>query len=165
MNKYKNSAGSYYTRGLFYETTLADKTTVVYTLKNEDHEGFPSLYRLYMETADPTEYRFAVANLGSWEHWEALCKASWFKPYVASWRRELEIWLKSEALAEIMALARSSGRDKFSANRFLIERGWEVKPSKGRPTQQAVDQAAYEIAQNKAQIEEDFQRITEGKIN
>lgn len=161
MNKFKNDSGTYYTRGLFFETTLADKSTVVYTLKNQDHEGFPSLYRLYMEAADPTEYRFATSALDGWSHWEALCACSWFKPYLTSWRRELEIKIKSDALLEVLAIAKTGGKEKLAANRFLIEKGWEPQKSgKGRPSKDEVNRAAFEIASERAQLDDDFDRIT-----
>src|SRR5690606_24615232 len=114
-NKFKNEKGLYLTRSLFYEMTLSDKSLVLYTLKSQDHEGYPSLYQLYMACNDPTEYTFAVSHLDSWSHWEALCECAWFKPYIASWRRELEIRLRSDSLRKIREMAGKETRETFSA--------------------------------------------------
>lgn len=149
-------------KGLFYEMTLSDKSSVVYTLKDKDHEGYPSLYRLYMETNDPTEWRFAQEHLDGWEHWEKLCEATWFKPIVARWRRELELRMKSQALSRIMSEAKTASKESFQANKYLLEKGWEPKDSqsrRGRPSKDEIAKAAKEIATTNSRLEEDFERL------
>lgn len=158
MSKFKNSSNTRYLKGLFYEQVNEDKTTVSYTLKDEDHKGFPSLYRLYMEVGDPTEYNFAVQYLDGWSHWEALTACTWFKPYVERWRRELEVKMASEALAAVR-LAAKEGKDTFAANKYLLDKGWKEKPGKGRPNKQAIKDAADEIAKNENRVQKDFDRI------
>lgn len=159
--RFRNAQGVRYTKALFFETTLADKSTVVYTLKDQDHEGYPSLYRLFMETGDPTEYKFATRHLDGWEHWTMLCKCPWFEEYVSRWREELHLKIASESLARIMAEAKTSSRDSFTANRYLLERGWEPKDSskRGRPTKAAVKAEAARIASEAQQITNDFERL------
>lgn len=149
-------------KGLFFETTLADKSGVVYTLKDWDHEGFPSLYRLYLEMNDPTEYQFAVTYLDGLVHWEALCECSWFKEYLARWRRELELRMKSQALKRIMAESKASSREAFNANKYLLEKGWEAKDGskRGRPSKDDIKAAAHQLAQVGSQINDDYDRIT-----
>jgi predicted DNA-binding protein len=162
-NKFKNLTGMHLTRQLFYETTNSDKSTVLFTLKDKDHHGFPSLYRLYMETNDPTEWRFATTYLDNWSHWETLCACAWFKDYLYRWRKELELRLKSENLARLMALASSSSREASTASKYLIEKGWEPREpfsGKGRPSKQQVKEQAFQIAQNKLKIDDDFKRIS-----
>ena len=158
---FRNAQGVRFTKALFFETTLADKSSVVYTLKDQDHEGFRSLYRLYIETKDPTEYRFATQYLDGWEHWTMLCECPWFRPYVARWREELYLLIASESLARIMAEAKTSSKESFTANRYLLERGWEPKESskRGRPTKAAIKQEASRIASEGQQIDSDFNRI------
>jgi hypothetical protein len=160
-SKFRNAVGTRYLKALFFEETGADKSTVVYTLKDQDHEGFPSLYRLYMETNDPTEYRFATAYLDGWDHWEILTKCSWFSPYVERWRKELQLRLASSALARIMSEAKTNSRESFTANKYLLERGWMPKEDRktGRPSKQAVREAAHEIASQAKQVNSDFDRI------
>ena len=162
-----------YTKGLFYETTLADKSSVVFTLKDWDHsvsqeDGsvivYPSLYRLYLETNDPTEYRFATTHLEGMYHWETLLACNWFKPYIERWRRELELRMKSESLARIMSEARRASKESFQANRYLLEKGWEPKEGsssrRGRPSKEEVKQAASDLARADKTLSEDYSRIS-----
>lgn len=159
--RFKSSLGHFILRGLFFEETLADKSGVVYTLKDKDHEGFPSMYRLYMETGDPTEWKFANSYLDGWEHWERLNQCNWFKPYVERWRRELHLRIASESLVRIMAESKTNSRESFTANKYLLERGWEPKDSKksGRPSKDAIKAEATRLATSESQINNDYDRL------
>ena len=154
---------------LFFEQTLGDKSTVQYTLKDSDHRGYPSLYRLYMELDDPTEWEVGQQLVDGWEHWEMLCACSWFKPYVERWRRELELRMKSKALARVKAEARTNSKESFMANRYLIEKGWEPKDGqkagRGRPSKEEIKKAANEIASHQERISGDFDRILNRAVN
>lgn len=160
--QFTNANGRNYLQGLFYETTLADKATVLYTLKEVDHEGYPSLRRLYLETADPTEYQFAVQHLNGWSHWQELVAAKWFKPYLDEWRAELQDKLRSEIISRIEAIARDlDNKGALQANKTLLEsilspveakkRG---RPSKGSGEDEETRQRAF-----LAQIDEDAKRL------
>lgn len=150
-------------KGLFFETTLADKTGVKYTLKEEDHLGYPSLSRLYLEMEDPTEYIFATTYLESWSHWEQLMACTWFAPLVEKWRRELDVKLKSKALDKIRSEARDGGRNSFVANKYLLERGWEPKEGpaarRGRPSKDEIKQAADKLLEDHDLLKEDYNRL------
>lgn len=158
--------GYRYTKALFFEKTLADKSTCVYTLKDDDHtvdgKTYKSLYKLYMDTNDPTEWRFATTYLDGWEHWEILCECSWFKPYIERWRRELELRMKSEALARIMREGKTNSKESFQANKYLLEKGWEPKTTqkRGRPSKEEIAQEARTILESTSRIEEDFERLS-----
>lgn len=158
---FKSSNGNVYLKGLFFEETGADKSTVVYSLKDQDHEGYPSLYRLYMEANDPTEWTFSQKYLDGWDHWERLCQCTWFTPYVTRWRKELQLRLASAALARIISESKTNSKESFTANRYLLERGWvpKDKNSGGRPTKDAVRQEAHRIASESIQIHDDFKRL------
>lgn len=152
------------TKGLFFETTLADKSSVVYTLKDWDHTAngvtYPSLYRLYMDLADPTEYRFATTYLDCWDQWESLCACTWFKDIVARWRHHLDLKIRSHSLARIMAAAKTPSRDSFMANRYLLEKAWEPKDSKrGRPSKEEIKREATEIVRIEGRLADDFKRL------
>jgi len=155
-SKFKNSMGTRFLRELFFETTSSDKSNVLYTLKNEDHLGFLSLYRIYMSYEDPTEYSFAIDNLLDWEHWEQLTSCSWFKPYIQKWRKEAEIRQKSKALSRIMEEAESSSRDALNANKYLLEKKWiekDTSPSaRGRPSKEEIRQAASDALRSESSI-------------
>lgn len=149
-----NSNGTRLLGSLFYDTSTHDRPNAPYTLKDYDWFGKPSLYRLYMEMSDPTEYLFAQAYLSDWTHWKMLCDAEWFKPYVARWREELELKLKAEGLARIIQESRSPGREGHSATKYLLEKGWEKSTeTKGRPSKEAIRSEANRIAVEATEVD------------
>lgn len=161
-NKFRNPVSNQrFLKGLFFETTLADKSTVVYTLKDVDHEGYPSLYRLYMELDDPTEWKVSQELTDGWEHWEMLCNCTWFKPYVERWRKELYLRMQSQALHRIKTEAKTGSKESFGANKYLLEKGWEPKATngRGRPSKEEIAKQAHEIARTDSQLSEDFKRL------
>lgn len=159
MNKFRTPQNVRLTRGLFYETTLSDKSSVVYTLKNEDHQGYPSLYLAYIETGDPTEYKFAQQFLDGWDHWVELTKCSWFQDYLQKWRTELEVKVRSTALANIMALAAVPGQSQLSAARFVLEYTETKDKKAGRPTKEQIRRVAEEHFTANSQITDDAKRL------
>lgn len=119
-----------------------------------------------MAEGDLTEYEFANKYLDSWEHWKMLCECTWFKPYLERWREELYLKEAAKALRQIKALSKSSSRDAFQAQRYLLEKGWmpkEEKAKRGRPSQDEVKKAAKEIATDESRILEDLKRIGQNK--
>lgn len=166
MSKFRTSNNQRLLKGLFYEES-DNKDSVVYTLKDRDHTvgevTYPSLYRLYQETEDLTEYEFAVSHLDGWEHWQMLKSCTWFKPFAKRWREELETKVMSRALARLKAEAASSSKNAFLANKFLIERGWipkEQKSSVGRPSKDEIKRQAETLFLSASEAKEDFDRIT-----
>lgn len=132
--------------------------------------GFVSLYRLYIETADPTEYAFAIRYLDGWEHWELLCQSQWFKPYVTRWRRELETKIRSQSLAKIIDLAHNSdSREAFQAQKFLLSGDWKTRDEakRGRPSKDEIKHEAERLARLESQVSQDYERITvsKGSVN
>jgi hypothetical protein len=158
-NRFKNASGARLTQALFYEETGADKSSVIYTLKDQDHEGFPSLYRLYLEMEDVLEYEFANTYLDGWSHWELLNQAGWFKPYILRWRKELELKIRSKALRKLREDATSTSKTANSSNRYLLERGWADKQTKGRPSKDEIRKAAKEQAESTKILQSDFLRL------
>lgn len=161
-SKFRNSNGVRLLRGLFWELTEGDKSSCLYTTKDNDYLGYISLKRVYLEMADPTEYRFANEYLENYEHWEMLTNCSFFKPYVDQWRKELELKLKSEALLRVMEDARDeNSKTKFTANKFILEKGWEPNTGtkRGRPTKNEIKQAAMEQLSERDRLNEDFERL------
>lgn len=168
MNKFRASNNNLLLKGLFFETSFPDKDKAIYTLKDWDHEvdgkTYRSLYLLFMSSNDPTEYRFARDHLDGWVHWEQLQGCTWFQEYVSRWRRELELRVKSESLARVMSEAKSSSKNSFMANRYLIEKAWEPvdakKPGRGRPSKDEIQRAASDLARADKDLLEDFKRIS-----
>ena len=151
--------GNPYLKGLFFETTNADKASVVYTLKDHPHNGYPSLYLCYMQSNDLTEYEFAKEHLLNWDHWERLCNCNWFQPYLERWRKELELKIRAQALNSIIAESKSDSKSAYQAAKFLVERGWAPKNEKGRPSKEDVKLEANRIAEIQNTISEDLERI------
>lgn len=161
---YRDSQGRLLSSKLFYERTTPDKRDkVLYTLKDQDHEGYKSLYLLYMESNDLTEYTFANDYFESYEHWLAITKQDWFKPFLERFRRDLETKVRSTALRAIIRESQSGSKNAFTANKFLIERGWldKEKNTKGRPTKEDIKQAAMDHVDSVKRLDEDFLRIVE----
>lgn len=165
MNRFRAANNQRLTKSLFFEES-EDKSLVVYTLKDSDHTVgdvvYPSLYRLYMESDDLTEYSFAVAHLDGWEHWQMLCNCTWFKPFHERWKKELEVRTLSKSLARLRAEAASSSKNSYLANKFLVERGWLPKEEKspvGRPTKDRIKQEADALFHSQKQINDDLERL------
>lgn len=154
---FKNVNGVFYTKELFIELAT-NKANAVYTLKESEHNGYPSLYEAYMAADDITEYRFALDHLDGWSHWKNLQECNWFKPYLVAWREELEIRQRSRALANVMKAA-TEGRDTLAANRYLAEKGWEKTKTAGRPTKAAIQREAQVLADNSRRVDEDLARL------
>lgn len=163
---FKNDIGAYLLNALFYEQTLSDKSNVLFTLKDRDHAGYPSLYRLYMEANDPTEYAFAVKHLDGWAHWERLCECTWFQPFLARWRRELEIRFRSRALANLVTVAAGGHKESYSANKFLVNGGWKDEPKRraGQPSKEEIKSELHRQVEISQSLEDDYSRAT-GRAN
>lgn len=117
---------------------------------------------------DPTEWEFANSYLADWAHWEALCNTEWFGPEIAQWRYEMELKLRSQSLARIMAEAKTNSKESFQANKYLLDKGWKDKATKGRPSKEDVRKAAKEEAESNNRVKEDISRlelVNGGKAN
>ena len=124
-----------------------------YTLSKNDLGKSKSLYKLYMEMEDLTEYEFAKKYLeGGWRQWQALQKNSSINCHIVEWRKELELKVRAGALLRIIAESKDPGsKFKFSANRFIVDRGWkskeETKADPGRPKKVDVVEEAEKMAE------------------
>lgn len=156
---YKDAMNRWRTRSLFCETNRTkDDYPSVYTLKQQDHNGLPSLYRLYMETGDITEYEFAEEHLGGWQHWLTLCKSDWFQEHVTLWRDELEVRLRSQALRAIAEDAASQSKSAIASAKYLAN--GEYKPrTRGRPSKAEVEAAKKKEVAIDKQLSDDAERI------
>lgn len=160
-NRFKNTNGQHYLLALFFETaTDSERANVVYTLKLEDHNGLPSLHRLYIECDDPTEYTFAKKYFDGWAHWKKLIACSWFKPYLEAMREELEIKMKADALNNIRYKAMENGKDGVTANKYLIEKGYVDKnDTRGRPSKETIKREADKLFKDKEDVIQDWNRL------
>lgn len=160
-NKFRNPMGNRYTRGLFYETTGEDKSTVVYTLKDKTHKGYLSLKELYLKEADTTEYSFSSKYLDGYEHWLQLVNADWFKPFVLQWREELRLKKRKQYIQELEDIVDQGGKDRTSAIRILL--GATEKPKeaskRGRPYKDTTEEELNALRASNREIAKDAERV------
>ena len=102
----------------------------VYTLKEFDYQGYPSMYKIFISC--DTEYEAAIKLLGSYKHWKKLCKAVFFQEYIEEWREERK--MMEEALAHT-AIIRSTEEGNVSAARSIMAKPATIA---GRPTNDIV---------------------------
>lgn len=165
----KTPTGRWITAGLFVELNQTDLYPAIWTLEDYDivknDVSYPSLYLLYMDMEDLTEFEFANRYFGSYEHWEALCKQPTFKPYAERWRKELALKIQARALRQLADEAQSESKNSYSANKFLVEKGWIPKEGsgrgRGRPSKKEIEEAAKLEASQKNQILDDYERLQE----
>jgi len=132
--------GAYRTQSLFFETNKS-KLTPIMTLKTYDLEYkgviLPSLYKVYMEQADPTEYAVAMEVFGSWKQWNKILGNKELRGVIDDWRIELEVKLRSEAIHALANTAINEGSKGTAAAKYLAERGWEKRKA-GAPSKAEV---------------------------
>lgn len=128
--RFKDSMGRYLTQSIFLEYQY-DADVAIYSWGSEDKEYggkvFPSLRKLYLEEADPTEYNFANKYLYDWEHWVRICNNAYLYKQIESWQEELEIKLRAAAVAKMLALD-----SNFNAIKWAADGHWNVR--RGRPS-------------------------------
>jgi hypothetical protein len=156
MNPNRNASGKHFTKALFFEMATTEGTAV-YTLKDHDHGAFRSLYLLYLDVSDPTEYRFARQHLDGWRHWQVLQECTWLKPYIERWRAELAVKIQSESIQKIREIASATGRDALSACKTLLELS-NKRARVGRPNKETHPEPAIEALEARL-VAEDLNRL------
>lgn len=152
--------GRWLTKSLFIEQEYhASLSQPLFTLADEDRDGYPSLYRLYMEERDPSEYYFSKKYFGGWDHWVKLTNTNFFKPYISDWRKELEVLIKAEALSEIIRIAKDpTHKSSYEANKILL-RDKKESSKRGRPTKDDIHKEASRIATEDERVAQDAERL------
>lgn len=162
FDQLKDTQGRFRTQSLFYELRNPNYPAY-FTLKKEDIERdgiqYISLYKKYMEIADPTEYQVALRLLGSWDHWQGLCKTQWFKEHLTGWREELKVKMESDRYFEMVGKVSEDGPQAIQATRWLAERYTQDEPKRGRPTKAEKEAHLKRVAQSTAEDEDDAARI------
>lgn len=130
--QFLDSSGRPLTQSLFLETGYS--SDALYTLKEVDSEYngkvYPSIKRLYVEMADPTEYKFATEYLLSWKHWQRICENKFLRKHIDEWREELEVKLRSQATVNLI---NESRKGSYQAAKWVADKGWDQRTA-GRPT-------------------------------
>lgn len=171
-NIFKNipgKVGRRRTQSLFEESKawgdIGSSLEPVYSLKEDSPTGLPSLYKLYMEIADPTEYLFAQEAFGSWEHWLETLGGNldgpfpmYIREYIKKWRQELEIKLRAEGIKSLKSHAKSKpaaalffAEGQFSANK--------VRRGPGRPKSDEAEMEELMRSRANKEVAEDMSRL------
>ncbi len=109
---------------------------------------------------DLTEYNFAIDTLGSFIHWETLCKSSWFKEHVDQWRKELNLKLKARGMKSIINAATTDENLSFQAMKYLADNQYLEKGSKrGRPSKEDIKAELKKETEASKVFLDDAQRI------
>ena len=158
----KDTMGRFRTQSLFVEHKH-ESYPAPFTLKPYDHRGAKSMYILYMDAGDPTEYTQAIAMLGSWRHWTILTNTQWFKPIVMEWRDELKVKFESDRYREMVSVTEEcKGTPQgVSATKWLAERYSKVsKPKRGRPSKIEKAASLQHDKEEDALVAEEAQRLS-----
>lgn len=130
--KFLDGSGKRVILQLFKEFARPDvKYRPVYTLREWKD--------VFMECRDPSEYAPAMELLGCWDHWQDVRNHVLIKPHVEKWQAELEIKLRSEAIAQMKIHAKQPGGT--AAAKWLADKGYAqegVKKALGRPKKDEV---------------------------
>jgi len=126
--------GHYKTKGIFYEYKALTKSDYCpFNLKERDlKNGSISMYRIYMSC--DTEYDAAKILLNSWKHWEILCDAPFFRPFIEKWREEREI--RDASMARKILLAEAEEGNVTAAKAVYDQ---ATKRKAGRPSKAEVE--------------------------
>lgn len=147
---FRDTMGRPLTQSLFLEPNY-NTEFAYYTLGGEDktYKGkvYPSLKKLYLNMADPTEYDFATTYLIDWPHWKKLCGNAIILRHIEEWREEMELKLRAEAVRMMQDLSENNAQ----AAKWLAEKGWDKKGA-GRPKKE-MDKQERQIQER---LEEDF---------
>ena len=136
-DKMLDSMGRPITQSLFLEVGYSD--SALFTLKDNDFEYngryLPSIKRIYLEIADPTEYEFATTCFIGWSHWQRICDNKVLRRHIDEWRMELEVKLRSKGVKAAMVAAHGGN---YQAAKWLADRGWDTR-GPGRPSKADVE--------------------------
>lgn len=152
--------GTYRTLSLYRELNTSNLEPVL-TLKEVDYEYkgkiLPSLHRIYMDIADPTEYEVAMHVFGSWRCWNRQLNSKVIIEHIAEWRDQLEVKLRSDAIRAITQASTAEGTAGVGAARYLAERGWEKRA--GRPSKLEIERQKKIHAGINGAVEDDAERM------
>ena len=157
----KDTMGRFRTQSLFIEHKH-ESYPAPFTLKDYDNKGAISMYQMYMDAGDPTEYTQAIAMLGSWKHWQLLTSTNWFKPTVEQWRDELKVKFESDRYREMKEVTETcKGTPQgVSATKWLAERYSRVSsPKRGRPSKAEKARHIKQESEETRILTEDAKRI------
>lgn len=161
---FKSSMNQWLSKSLFYEhwvqLALETRPPRPYFSLDQEIPGLVNAKATFMAFGDPTGYKWAIAYLKSYDHFNHLLRSSWFKEAYESWVAEMKIELKSQAIDIIRAIASGESPQKFQAAKYLAGADWEkVLSARGRPNSAEVKGELQRQAALVADLRSDNERI------
>jgi hypothetical protein len=154
----KNDPRALKTRSLFVETNQTPDESPIYTLRREDRViggvTYPSIFKLYLEEGDVTEYEVATKYFQGWDHWKRICSSPAVLPYIEKMREELTMRIRSIGVRAIIEEA-SKDKPSFASKKYLADGGWVDSKSKAARKKKADIQS-----QLMNEFEDDLERIS-----
>lgn len=158
-NPFRNDQNRLYGRELFLEFNTIPGVAR-YTLKDHDYQGCQSLKQLFLSARDTTEYLFANQYFDGWQHWDNIQKQAWMAPYVTQWRNELALLLEAEQIARLIKTSEGTSKEAFAAQKYLRDLfGKKAGPGRGRPSNEEIQKAARQIADESQTLAEEAERV------
>ena len=127
--RFKNLTQALFQEWEYVSTVKDQRAPFTLASYHKPDRGYLSLYLLYLEC--DSEYEAAMTILGSWQHWQKLCKCKWFKPLRDRWEDERKT--RDESLAQKTLLKEAKAGNVTAAKALLSLHG-RAAPGKGRPT-------------------------------
>jgi len=148
-NPLRGKSGAYLTQGLFYE--FGTNRDALWTLRPEPIHGIPSMYQIYMDSAD--EYDFVKKTFKTMSHFRKLCDLEWFMEGYSypngsrleglkHWREDMRLRDESLAKKQLQAEAKNGNVTAMKVLHDTAKKGntgvvKETKPEhkgRGRPS-------------------------------
>jgi hypothetical protein len=106
--------------------------------------------KVYVAAGDPTGYKAAMELLGDWEHWLLIIKSPSFSPHLEQWNKELEVKLRSEAVAQLVK--QSKLPTGTAAAKWLADSGFTSKVDKRKKQAEEPGKVRENISEDAARL-------------
>lgn len=151
------------TEALFYERVFdRAKDRLICEPKFSLYDNRPGLINCrttFVDLRDPTGRKWALAYLGDWNHWLRLMRCPWFREAYDTWISELNLQLKSEAIAVALEIMKGeNGAQALAAAKFIAGEEYN-KSGRGRPSKAEITGELKRATQVIEQEDEDLKRI------
>lgn len=160
---YKGENGIWLTEALFHEKASEKPVSYrsiepVFSLY-DDRPGLINCRTTFVQMKDPTGRKWALTYLGDWNHWLRLWKCKWFREAYDAWITELNLQLKSEAIAKALEIMNGeNGAQALAAAKFIATAEYD-KAGRGRPSKQEREGELKRATEALTVEDEDLKRI------
>lgn len=166
---YKGENGIWLTEAIFWERATEKPASQrpyepVFSLY-DDRPGLINCRTTFVNLKDPTGRKWALTYLRDWNHWLRLMRCAWFREAYEVWITELNLQLKSEAIARAIEIMNGdNGAQALAAAKFLATAEYD-KTARGRPSKAEINGELKKAAEALTVEDEDLKRIGLKVIN